>query len=117
MSPHIGPDLSLNVYGLVLALGIMIDNAIECKAILCSIVFCLHHRECCGFATWLRYHERYLTACGLSRVACGTTYFDFYREENHLSKPAVKFIVLIHGGIQALFCFYAKELRCQFNSQ
>ena len=98
------------------ALGITSDNTIECRTKVRYIAFRLHHRECCGFANWLRYPERYPTAHGLSRVARGTTYSDFYPEDNYLSKPAFKFMVLIHNGIHACFISIQK-LRCRFNSQ
>ena len=113
MSPHIGPDRSLNVNALILSLGITIDNAIKCKTKVHSIAFRQHHRECCGFAIWLRYHERYLTARGLSRVARGTTYYDFYPEGNCASNLAYKIHCFnshwnANRTMKMGFCLYAE---------
>jgi len=113
MSPHIGPDLGLNVNVCFVARGITADNTIGCKTMECSIAFRQHDQECCGFANWLRYHGMYLTARGLSRVACDTTYSDFYPEGNCASKPAYKIHCFnshwnANRAMKIGFCIYAE---------
>ena len=108
MSPHIGPDCSLNVNALVLSLGIPFDNVIKCKTKVHSIAFRQHHRECCGFANWLRYHERHLTARGLSRVARGTTYSTSIQKVIVQEILLTKYIASIHIEMKMGFCLYAE---------